>query len=242
VLATIALVLLLGVKENLQIIVAGFFLGLLPMGWLMPRRKAVIGLVLCGVFFAGCYWFLFRNENRHVGIVHQFLDLEVMDPALERMDRGGRSSVSGPRGWRGPSFCDEGRILPAVDGGQGAYDWHSYRLMGFALVGTVFTTQWVLGRLPRWRWFPPGVAVALVLLLLSPPVVTGLGNLRSLTRVVVAAPGDHGRGRLSHPRGLGDPGGQAQRNERPVADGLRPPPTALARIDRFREIHPDQSP
>jgi hypothetical protein len=188
-LATTAFLLLLGVKENMPIVLGAFMAACLPFGWLLPRRRAALGLVLCILFFAGCLWFQFRNANRHVSIVYQFLDPEAIDGALQRLGRWDLVLHLWPAWLALPfalpaaaEFCLQlmGRTIP--------YDWHSYPLMVFMLLGTMFTGQWLLGRAVRWGRLAPAAGLALLGLLLLPPVFAGVRNYGYLWQVAGALP------------------------------------------------------
>jgi uncharacterized membrane protein len=180
-LALITLLLLLGVKENLPIVISAFFFACLPFGWLVPRKKAAIGIILCMVFFAGCYWFQFRTENRHVGIVYRFFDLDSIFAALGMIDRWPLVLHLWPAWFALPILLPgAAEFSLQLMGATVQYDWHSYPLIMLSMIGTILT----LTRLTALRRHSPVQSVALVVVVLglmaAPIVADGVRTYRNL--------------------------------------------------------------
>ena len=151
-LSAVLLVLLLGVKENIPIILAAFFAACLPLQWLMPRRAALTGIVACAIFFGGCYLFEFNSNNVHVNLVFQYLDRSKLTEAWGWLPA-----------WSGFRFFWPGLLaipfaLPAVGelslqlmGHTIELDWHSFPLMTLAVISTMFTCVRLMALVQQWR-------------------------------------------------------------------------------------------
>lgn len=167
-------VLFLGMKENLPII-ATSALGLCFLfNHLVPRKRAALGLLLCGVFFAGCLLFEFRTHNRHVGIVYQFLDGDAIAVAMNRTEKWEILN----RLW--PALLTPVFAAPALAdwclqlmGNTTELDWHSYPLMLLAQIALVFTCVNLLSFLKWSRFLSLAVCAALVGWIAGPMVVEG---------------------------------------------------------------------
>ena len=172
--ALILFVLFLGVKENLPIISAAGLLFCLASNWIVPRKKALIGLALCAVFFAGCYWMEFRTHNRHVGIVHRFFDLEIMDQVLDRpfkwpiVNNYWLGILAPPLAL--PALAD---LCLQVVGDTTELDWHSYALMAFGMLAVVWAFVKAVALSRRWSVIPLVGYVALACLMGVPMMAEG---------------------------------------------------------------------
>lgn len=170
-------ILFLGMKENLPIITFAGLAFCFAFNWVVPRKKAAIGLLLCGLFFAGCYWMEFRTHNRHVGILNHFFDSDLVYQAMDRTTKWTIVRNFWPALFA-PPFA-----LPALAdfclqlmGDTNELDWHSYPLMTFGMLGVVWALVTLLHLTRRWSF--PGLAgyVALVGLMLGPMIVAGAAS------------------------------------------------------------------
>lgn len=150
--ALLLFVLFLGMKENLPIIIVPLLGMGLTFNLVVPRKKAALGLILCAMFFVGCYWFEFRTHNRHVGIVYKFSDGDEIEYAWQRLAkwtilRNYWPALLAPM-FALPALAD---LCLQLVGNTTELDWHSYPLMALAMVALVFTVVKTITWLRRWR-------------------------------------------------------------------------------------------
>jgi len=188
-LALVLFVLFLGLKENLPIISASGLGFCLVTNCVVPRKKALIGLALCGAFFAGCYWMEFRTHNRHVGIIYRFFNPEIIDQVLDRPFKWPIVTNFWP-GLLAPPFA-----LPAladlclqVVGDTTELDWHSYALMSFGMLATVWAFVKVLSLTKRWTVLPLTAYVALASLMAGPMIEQGVTSCTLIWRAAFQVP------------------------------------------------------
>jgi hypothetical protein len=167
----------LGLKENLPIISSAGLLVCIVRNGPVPRKGAILGLLICALYFAGCYWMEFRTANRHVAIIHQFLEID-WEHLYVLGDRKVVLWSLVDNYWPGllmPAFA-----LPALAdlclqlmGWTNELDWHSYVVMAFGMLAMVGGVINVLSWVRRWSLLSLTILVLLGGGVLLPMIVDG---------------------------------------------------------------------
>lgn len=185
--ASVLFVLLLGMKENLPIIMGIFCVACLAFGWPVGRRRAAWGLAACFLFFTGCYLFEFRTGNRHVAILYRFFDFDNIYAALDQTPKWALLNTF----WLGllvpslalPALAEFSlQLMGTTVGLDSECDWHSYPLMALAIAATLIACVRLASLMKNWRMFLIPLYLVFLAAIFVPVVAEGIHSYRAIYR------------------------------------------------------------